>query len=71
MNVGCTLPHGYVIEVGTPGKPDYRAIQLQGILGSKVPFGMTKNVDNSVMKAWFKKNAKLRYVLDGSIFEIK
>ena len=75
INIGCKLPHGLALEVGlekdgTPGK-DYRCVVLQGLLkarkGSK--YGSTL-VPVAVWASWLKANAKLRYVVDKSVFVI-
>lgn len=76
INIGCKLPHGFLIEVGLHAKTqqptdDYAAIVLQGTLkarkGSK--HGSTL-VDKAVWEAWLAENKTLRYVLDKSIFVI-
>ena len=76
VNIGCKLPHGLVIEIGLDpktGRPtkDYEAFVLQGTL--KAPAGAkfgTTPIPKSVWEAWVKKNAKLRYVLDKSVFVV-
>jgi hypothetical protein len=82
INIGCKLPHGLAIEIGmvagntkgntfaVPG-PDYRCVVLQGLLGARkgAKYGSTL-VPKPVWETWVKANAKLRYVVDGSIFVI-
>jgi hypothetical protein len=76
INIGCKLPHGYVIEVGLDpktGQPtdDYEAIVLQGLLKARkgAKYGSTL-IDRAAWETWLKKNAKLRYVVEKSIFAI-
>lgn len=74
--VGCKLPHGLVLEVGLDPKlgipsDKYRNAVLQGTLGARAgaKFGSTL-VPRDLWDAWLKKNAKLRYVVDKSVFVI-
>lgn len=55
--VRCKLPQGYTWEFGTAGKDGYRVFHIQGI--TQVP--------SEFATRWFRDNAKLRYVRDGSI----
>ena len=68
MIIGCKLPAGYTIEVGTPGEEDYAYYNIPG--GSPKKPG-TATVPDTVGRCWFKKNAKLRYVADGSLYVAK
>lgn len=69
MKVGCKLPGGITIEKGTPGKPGYAYYDVPG----RTPRGRgfadgVAEVPDDVANAWFKKNAKLRLVIDGSVY---
>lgn len=68
VKIGCKLPHGPTIEVGEPGDDDYRYYQLDGCAGKAPGFTL---VPKDVWDIWKRANAKLRYVMDGSIFEAK
>lgn len=68
MIVGCTLPTGYTIEVGTPGKENYEFFNIPG--GSPKKPGAAA-VPDSIARSWFRKNAKLRYVVDGALYLVK
>lgn len=76
ITIGCKNPHGLVLELGVhpltqlPTK-DYKCVVLNGLLkaSAKARFAVTI-VDEDFWKAWLKKNAKLRYVLDGSVFQV-
>lgn len=63
--VRCSLPKGYTIEVGTPGKEDYAYYDLAPGTPKKPS---AQNIPSEVMERWLKVNAKLRYVLDKSIY---
>jgi hypothetical protein len=76
VNIGCKLPHGLVLEIGLDpktGQPTkrYEAFVLQGTIKARpgAKFGETL-VPLSVWEAWVKRNAKLRYVLDKSVFVV-
>jgi hypothetical protein len=76
VNIGCKLPHGLSLEVGLEpktGQPttDYRCVVLQGLLKARkgAKYGSTL-VPRAVWDTWVKTNAKLRYVVDGSVFVI-
>lgn len=63
--VRCTLPNGYTIEVGAPGAEGYAYYNL----GPGTPKAPSSNkVPVDVMTRWLKANAKLRYVVDRSIY---
>lgn len=67
--IGCRLPNGITMEVGTPGKESYRAVHCKGCDGRG--YGRTVGVPKVIADAWFRANAKLRYVVDGSVFVVK
>lgn len=76
VNVGCMLPHGLALEVGLDtktGQPteDYRCVVLQGVLKARkgAKFGSTL-VPVGVWEPWLKANAKMRFVVDKSVFVI-
>jgi hypothetical protein len=76
VNIGCKLPHGLVLEIGLDpktGKPteDYRCVVLQGLLKARkgAKYGTTL-VPVVVWEPWLKANAKLRYIVDKSVFVI-
>lgn len=66
MIVGCKLPSGYTIEVGTPGEPGYVYYTIPGRVGKK---DGTLEIPNAVAIRWFRDWAKLRYVVDGSLYK--
>lgn len=75
--VGCKLPHGLIIEVGKEGGDNYRKVKLNGMNASQQGgfvthegFGLTV-VDESIWRAWMKKNEKLEFVRNGAVFEQK
>lgn len=76
VNVGCKLPHGTVLELGAAKVVKtavvYDHIVLQGRLAAKrgAAYGTTA-VEAEFWAKWLKMNAKLRYVMDGSIFVVK
>lgn len=76
LTIGCKLPHGYVLELNPPKIGDkvpatYQAVVLNGTnkAKAKAKYGTTL-VDPEFWAAWLKKNVKLRYLVDGSIFVI-
>lgn len=77
ITIGCKNPHGLVLELGVNVRTQmptdkYQCVVLNGKLktgSAKATFGVT-TVDEDFWKAWLKKNAKLRYVLDGSVFQV-
>jgi hypothetical protein len=79
IKIACKLPHGIVLEVGTPGKPDYQGVELTGTIKagkSAKTFSNRKGesfgvsvVDSSLWQAWLAKNKTLRYVIDKSVFD--
>lgn len=75
INIGCKLPHGLALEVGldkfgAPGD-NYRCCVLQGLLKARkgAKFGSTL-VPKPLWDSWVKTNAKLRYVVEKSVFVI-
>lgn len=68
MIIGCKLPGGYTLEVGTPGKEDYEFFNIPG--GTPKKPG-TALIPDSLGRSWFRKNAVLRYVVDGSLYVVK
>lgn len=70
VKIGCKLPYGPTIEIGTPGEEGYKFFELNGWYSTKSKFGVTL-IPAEVWEAWVKKNAKLRYVMDGSVYLIK
>lgn len=72
MKVGCRLPGGITIETGTPGKEDYAYYHVPGRVkrGRGFAAGTAMAPDN-VATAWFKRNAALRIVRDGDVFQVK
>lgn len=71
ITIGCRLPHGTVMETGIPGTKNYAYVVLNGTLKAlpKAKFGSTR-VDSELWNAWKKQNASLRYLQEGSIFEV-
>lgn len=70
--LGCKLPNGFVITIGTPGTEDYFSVPLIGPSGLKnaPKFGITRRVPADLWDAWLAQNKTLRYVVDKSIFVI-
>lgn len=71
VTIGCKLPHGTVMETGIPGTKNYAYVVLNGTLNAlpKAKYGSTR-VDSEVWNAWKKQNASLRYLCEGSLFEV-
>lgn len=74
VTIGCKLPHGPMLEVGSilrTGKPGagYQSIVLNGVLNAPrgATYGSTK-VSYGLWSAWLKRNHYSRSVQDGSIF---
>lgn len=79
--VGCKLPHGPCMELGVvngaPGS-GYKCAIVLGVedvpptllVGPKNARYAVTRVASDLVEAWFKMNAKSRYVLDKSIFII-
>lgn len=63
--VRCSLPNGYTIEVGVPGEKGYAYYDLKPGTPKKPS---VQNIPAEVIYPWLKANAKLRYVLDKSIY---
>jgi hypothetical protein len=68
MIIGCKTPSGFTIETGTPGEDGYKYWAVPGAAGKRAG---TLEVPDVVARKWFKDNAKLRYVVDGSYFTVK
>jgi hypothetical protein len=77
INIGCKLPHGIVLEIGSLGKDgvpgkDYRCAVLQGtLLARKGARYGTALVPRDLWETWVAKNKAFRYVVDGSVFVVK
>jgi hypothetical protein len=69
VKIGCRLPHGPTMELGTPGKPDYRFVQIRG-MGPSGRLGVTQ-IPIEFANAWFKANTNARHVKDGSVYRVK
>lgn len=69
VTVGCKLPNGLIMELGTRGKDDYRQVRLRGAQSSRIAggFGLT-DVSEDFMQAWMKKNKDLTFVRKGLVF---
>lgn len=67
-NVGCRLPHGPTMELGTPGKPDYRFVSLKGAVNGRPS---VTQVPIEFANDWFARNANNRHVRDGSVYRVK
>lgn len=74
--IACKLPHGLIMEMGKLGNPDYKSVKLNGANGARhgqhvivtaSGFGLT-TVDASFWAAWSKKNARLEFMTNGSVF---
>lgn len=71
--VGCKLPHGYLLELGKPGDPDYWRQLAKGtnaapstIVGAH---GITHNVEEAKFDEWLRRNANLDPVKRGLIWK--
>jgi len=69
VQIACKLPNGYTIESGTPGEEGYEFYNIPGPVGKRV-YGQA-DVPATVWRAWLKANAKLRHVVDKSIYQLK
>lgn len=74
--IACKLPHGLIMEMGKLGNPEYKSVKLNGSNGARhgqhvivtaSGFGLT-TVDASFWAAWSKKNARLEFMTNGSVF---
>ncbi len=67
--VGCKLPNGLVLELGSRGSPNYKTVTIKGANSALVVggYGLT-DVDGEFMAAWLKKHAWLPAVRNGAIF---
>lgn len=68
--VGCKLPNGLIIEVGSPGEDNYWRVQLKGSNAANIigGYGITENVDEDNFAKWLKKHAFMPAVKNGLIF---
>lgn len=68
--VGCKLPNGLIIEVGSPGADNYWRVQLKGSNDARVigGYGITENVDEENFGRWLKSHAFMPAVKNGLIF---
>lgn len=72
--VGCKLPHGLILELGTP--PKIRRVTLKGSNSTQIvgvnplvgQFGLTPDVDKDFIDEWLTKNADLVFVKTKMIF---
>lgn len=80
VRVYCGLPQGLTLEMGTPGKTDYRHVHLIGTnkagpSAKTIPnrkgekFGLTI-IPKSFWEAWLAKNKTLRYVVDKTVLVV-
>lgn len=78
VKVACCLPHGPVLEVGTPGKETFKSFVLVGVLAAGrniatfpnrkgVKFGISQ-VPADIWNPWYAKNKTLRFIVDKSVF---
>lgn len=68
--IGCKLPNGLIIEVGSPGADNYWRHQLKGSNDARIigGFGITENVDQENFARWLKAHAFMPAVKNGLIF---
>ena len=64
VTVGCKLPHGLVLEVGST------SVTLNGANASNIigGYGLTEGVDKAFFDAWLKKNEHLPFVRNQMVF---
>lgn len=69
VTVGCKLPNGLILEMGSRGAANYKAVTLAGANAAKIVggYGMTE-VDAEFMAAWLKKYSWLPAVKNGAVF---
>ena len=77
--VYCSFPQVLTLELGTPGKENYKYIHLRGHGNYLTPlslpdrkgvkFGLSL-VDSDFWAAWLAANSKLRYVVDQSVVAV-
>lgn len=69
VSVGCNLPNGLILELKSNGGEIQRHT-LQGANAARIfgGYGITPNIPADFMTMWFKKNARLPAVVNGSIF---
>lgn len=62
--MGCKLPHGYILELGT------RSFRLNGNNSARIVggYGLTEGVPKDFAEAWLTKNADLAPVKNGLVF---
>ena len=71
VTVGCKLPNGVIMEMGTLGTPEYRRVTLKGANSATVVggYGLTEHVDEALFDAWVKKNSWLEFIKQGLVFK--
>lgn len=64
VTVGCKLPHGLVLEVGST------SVTLNGANSSNIigGYGLTEGVDKAFFDAWMEKNEHLPFVRNQLVF---
>ncbi len=80
VSVGCKLPAGLILEMGTPGEEDYKRISIIGRNGPNdghgrlagcvvtAECGITFGVPKDFIEAWLEKHKKLDAVRNGLVF---
>lgn len=71
--IGCKLPTGFLMELGSKERDNYRAIKLNGINSAKIVggFGITYGVPTELYDMWAKANAGRTMFKNGLIFKVE
>lgn len=69
--VGCKLPNGFTMELGTFGTEEYKSFKLHGINSAKIigGYGITENVPEEFFDLWAIKVKDFRFMRRGLIFK--
>jgi len=69
--VGCKLPNGFTMELGTFGTEDYKSFKLHGINSAKIigGYGITENVPEEMFDRWLEKMKDFKMIRRGLIFK--
>lgn len=73
--VGCKLPAGFLMELGSEETGDYRAHKLNGLNTTRIAaldgFGITEGVPAEFFDAWEKRMKGFRCFKNGHIFKVE
>ncbi len=72
--VGCKLPAGFLMELGTMGEESYRAHKLNGLNTTRIiavnGFGVTEGVPADFFDEWEKKMKGFKIFKNGLVFKV-